>query len=58
MSGWDKNMMYTVLKDQGWAEVYEGRLSPPNSLWENKPNTFNVYDATDLQDILGGQLDS
>ena len=52
MIEFDKSMMYDVLKDHGWVEVSEGRLSPPPSLWENKPNTFNVYDAIDLQDIL------
>lgn len=52
MSGFDKSMMYDVLKEHGWVEVSEGMLSSPKSLWENKPNTFNIYDATDLQDIL------
>ena len=28
-------------------------LIPPETLWQNKPAAFYVYDARDLQNLLG-----
>lgn len=33
------------------------KLVPPSSLWENKPKFFSVYDARDLQEMLGSPVD-
>lgn len=62
MSGCDKSSLMQDLIDLGWKEVPSSDdcqsrsgfcLVPPDSLWNNKPRAFYVYDARDLQNILG-----
>jgi hypothetical protein len=62
MSGVDRLVLMEKLKQLGWIEAPPnidcGSLShcclvPPESLWLNKPKSFYVYDAIDLQNILG-----
>ena len=64
MGGFDKAWLMIKLEKLGWIEVevldpdddfYQNiyMMEPPDSLWENKRKSFHVYDAKDLQDILG-----
>lgn len=54
MSGIDKALLMEKLKALGWKETDEDgwNLSPPESLWINKPKSFYVYDAELLQELL------
>ena len=42
MSGFDKMIAIERLEKLGWVEVEDDCLSPPESLWENKPEKFYV----------------
>ena len=54
MGGADKYWIVENLKKLGWEEVeYPDKYRPPQSLWDNKPEFFSIYDARDLQDELG-----
>lgn len=57
MSGFDKFRMCELLKEHGWIEVEENRFVPPDSLWQNKPKSFHVYEAIDLQNFIGKEED-
>jgi hypothetical protein len=51
----------TEIKDalitMGWDEtVDEDKLTPPDDLWKNRPKDFSIYDAVDVQEILGKQF--
>ena len=61
MSGFDKLNLMRELINKGWrqaipqndCESFGGYcLVPPESLWKNKPSSFYVYDAENLQDLL------
>ena len=56
MSGFDRAIMIRQLKKLGWKEVNGDNLAPPDELWENKPKMFYVYDARNLQDLLGESI--
>ena len=54
MSGRDKYYLAEDLKKLGWEEVeYPNKYKPPQSLWDSRPEFFNIYNARDLQDELG-----
>ena len=64
MGGFDKYWLMQKLEKLGWVEVevidpkddfYQNKymMRPPDALWKNKPESFHVYDAVDLQGILG-----
>lgn len=53
MSGFDKSIRCRALKENGWVEVKDNLLIPPDSLWKNKPKSFYVYDALELHKLLG-----
>lgn len=53
MGGLDKYLRCDALVEHGWVEVEYNRLVPPDSLWKNKPESFHVYDALELQACLG-----
>lgn len=59
MAGLDKHILIDKLIELGWiVDPYDClRLTPPDSLWKNKPKSLWVYDAKDLQDILGEEID-
>lgn len=63
MAGFDKWVMTERLKGLGWAEVESDdpalryHMVPPESLFTNRPKSFYVYDAKDLQDMLGELTD-
>ena len=40
------------LKKQGWIENEDGNFVPPDSLFKNKPNSFQLFDAMNLQELL------
>ena len=41
----------------GWDETADkDRLTPPDDLWKNRPKDFRIYDAVDVQEILGKQF--
>ena len=62
MAAFDKWNMARKLVALGWEEVDapEGRrgtyLKPPARLFENAPQAFYVYDARDLQNLLGVEV--
>jgi hypothetical protein len=62
MAGFDRAVLMEKLIALGWKEapanvdcdsLSHACLVPPDSLWQNKPKAFYVYDARDLQDLLG-----
>lgn len=55
MSRMDKTNIAELLKEYGWSEIKDGTFKPPDSLWENKPESFPVCDALDLQNTLGDE---
>lgn len=61
MSGFDKSKLMRKLIKLGWKRVASSKdceslgdycLTPPDSLWKNKPLAFYVYDAENLQELL------
>jgi hypothetical protein len=49
-----KEEIKDALITMGWDETEDvDRLAPPDDLWENKPKDFYIYDAVDVQEILG-----
>jgi hypothetical protein len=66
MAALDKYLLCERLKELGWREASEdeleppdvrNRLVPPDSLWANKQQTFHVYQARDIQELLGVAVD-
>jgi len=57
MGGLDRAIIEIELIEKGWV-VEDGIFIPPDSLWENKANITNAYDARDLQDILNPQKEN
>lgn len=57
MAGADKYHITNDLISKGWVEVENNVFRPPQSLWDNRPATFSIYDARDLQDELGELTD-
>lgn len=57
MSGVDRGRIGGELEALGWQEDEEGNYIPPQSLWDNKPTSFYVYEAADLQELLGKSID-
>jgi len=55
MGGIDKALRCSELVEHGWKEVSDNRLVPPDELWNNKPKSFDVCDAIDLQSMLGNK---
>jgi hypothetical protein len=53
MAGLDRLLRVNALKDNGWIESEDGRLTPPDRLWRDKPKNFHVYDAIELHGYLG-----
>ena len=53
MSGIDRARLAQKLIDLGWTEDNNDMLTPPDKLFENKPVKFYVYEAEQLQDLLG-----
>jgi hypothetical protein len=57
MSGFDKFVLMEKLKKLGWKEAGGDDdpygMIPPDELWKDRPHRFYVYDARDLQNILG-----
>lgn len=52
MGGFDKYLLGLELQKLGWIEVEENYYTPPQSLLKCKKR-FNVYDARDLQNMIG-----
>ena len=52
-----KERIIEELEMRGW-EVVEGteRLTPPDDLWKNKPDSFYVYDAIDVEELLNKEF--
>jgi len=46
------------LVELGWKIDIDDPIAliPPDSLWNNKPKSFWIYDAKDLQEILGEEI--
>jgi hypothetical protein len=55
MSGIDKANLMNKLITFGWKEDHAKayHLVPPEELWIHKPKSFYIYDALELQNILG-----
>ena len=57
MAGYDRIILEDKLTKMGWTVCLtaDGKdaMIPPTSLFENMPKHFHVYDARDLQNILG-----
>jgi len=55
MSGFDKAKLCCLLEKLGWIEDpdRENHYIPPESLWIDKQKSFYVYDAVEIQDLLG-----
>lgn len=53
MGGFDKAVRCRALMEHGWIEIEDNMLVPPDSLWQEKPISFYVYDAIELQGYLG-----
>ena len=52
-----KEEIKDALITMGWDETEdEGRLIPPDDLWKNRPKDFLIYDAVDVQEILGKEF--
>lgn len=65
MSGADRYWLEQELIAAGWTDApadvdcdskAHACLVPPQSLWDNRPQAFYVYDARDLQNMLAGHL--
>ena len=56
MSGFDKRCLMDKLIKLGWTENESDEcqycVTPPDSLWKNKPSAFYIYDAESLQNLL------
>ncbi len=63
MAGFDKWLIMEKLKRLGWTEAEPDdperpyQMIPPASLFANRPKTFHVYEAEDLQNLLGEPVD-
>jgi hypothetical protein len=56
MAAWDKVVLGEKLVELGWTEIRKDGLAlfvPPESLWQQRPPAFRVYEAIDLQNLLG-----
>lgn len=57
MAGFDKYVLMEKLKKLGWKEGGDGyEMEPPPELFEKRPRLFHVYDAKDLQNLLGEEV--
>lgn len=60
MSGFDKAIKMRQLRELGWTDVDDDEqpynMRPPQSLFDKAPDSFHVYDAETLQNILGEAL--
>ncbi len=65
MSGFDRAILMEKLIVLGWQEapanidcdsLSHSCLVPPEELWRKKPKAFYVYQARDLQNILGEEV--
>lgn len=61
MAGFDKMMLGRKLEKHGWIEdtnnthgIYS--YIPPESLFKQRPKSFYVYDAEELQGLLGKSM--
>lgn len=52
MAGFDKVILAEKLIELGWKETHDGQFIPPDNLWDNKPESFNIYDAEEIQNLL------
>jgi hypothetical protein len=57
MAATDKIRLTNRLQELGWTIALgpHWRMIPPDSLWENKPESFDIYDARDIEGLLGDQ---
>jgi len=55
MAGFDKYILGEKLEKLGWRweSLRSNTMIPPENLWNKRPKVFHVYDARDLQDLLG-----
>jgi hypothetical protein len=57
MAVMDKISLTNKLIKLGWTieSSLNWKMIPPDSLWENKPKSFDIYDAIDIEGLLGDQ---
>lgn len=59
MSGFDKTVLEERLISAGWRNIAKKgerpKMVPPESIWQNKPEYFRLWDARDLQIDLTGE---
>ena len=54
MSGFDKYWLEQILITLGWRDAGDNMVIPPDALLDdNKGVRFYIYDARDLQNLLG-----
>ena len=53
MSGVDRARIERRLLELGWTLTSDDKLIPPDTLWENKKKSFHVYEADDIENMLG-----
>jgi hypothetical protein len=57
MAAFDKLRLEEKLVALGWEVIEKPdqpwRLKPPQILWDQRPSDFYIYDARDLQELLG-----
>lgn len=52
MGGIDRANRAQFLMGLGWKEIENGTFVPPEELWRNRPQGFDIQDAITLQEIL------
>jgi len=59
MAGFDKLLIEEKLKKLGWKEDSNKKnyYIPPEELWGNKPESFYIYSADELQELLDNNAD-